>query len=107
MGKRETEVGRGQLLSLSVVTDSYHLSMDSSPPGSLSVYEIFQASNTGWLAVSSSGESSYPGIEPVPPALAGRFFFFFLPLSHQGDNRRGKGREEKRETEAVEEERSP
>ena len=35
------------------------------------------------------GDLPDPGIKPVSPALAGKFFFFFfffLPLSHLGSN---------------------
>ena len=46
--------------------------MDHSPPGS-SVYGIAQDKNTG-LPFSPSGDLPNPGIKPVSPALAGRFF---------------------------------
>ena len=45
--------------------------MDSSPPGS-SIHGILQARILEWVAISSSGDVSYPGIEPmflVAPAL--------------------------------------
>ena len=36
------------------------------------------------LLFPSPGDLPNPGIKPVSPALAGRFFFFFfLPLNHQ------------------------
>ena len=47
--------------------------MDYSPPGS-SVHGIFQARILEWVAFPSSGNISDPGIEPMSPALAGRFF---------------------------------
>ena len=47
--------------------------MDCSPPGS-SVHGILQARILEWVAISSSRESSYPGIESMFPALAGGFF---------------------------------
>ena len=45
--------------------------------GSASVHGIFQARILEWIAISSSRESSGPGIEPKPsaiPALADEFF---------------------------------
>ena len=47
--------------------------MDYSLPGS-SVHGIFQARILEWVAFPSSGNISDPGIEPMSPALAGRFF---------------------------------
>ena len=47
--------------------------MDCSPPGS-SVLGISQARVLEWVAISSSRGSSWPGIEPMSPALASRFF---------------------------------
>ena len=47
--------------------------MDSSPPDS-SVHGISQAKTPEWVAISYSGDLPNPGIEPVSPALAGRFF---------------------------------
>ena len=50
--------------------------MDCSPPGS-SVLVIFQAIVLEWVAISSSGDLPYPGIEPkslASPALVGSFF---------------------------------
>ena len=43
------------------------------PPG-FSVHGISQARILEWFAISFSRGSSNPGIEPVSPALAGRFF---------------------------------
>ena len=45
--------------------------MDCSPPGS-SILGILQARILAWVAMPSSRGN--PGIEPVSPALAGRFF---------------------------------
>ena len=45
--------------------------MDS-PPGS-SVHGISQARILQWVAISFSRDLYYPGIEPLSPALAGRF----------------------------------
>ena len=47
--------------------------MDCSLPGS-SVHGISQARVLEWVAISSSRGSSWPGIEPTSPALAGGFF---------------------------------
>ena len=47
--------------------------MDCSLPGS-SVHGILQAIILEWVDTSSSGDLSNPRIEPVSPALAGRFF---------------------------------
>jgi len=47
-------------------------SMDCSLPGS-SVHGILQARILEWVAISFSRESSPPGMEPAPPALAGGF----------------------------------
>ena len=48
--------------------------IDCSPPVS-SVHGISQARKMEWVAISfSRGISPHPGIEPVSPALAGRFF---------------------------------
>ena len=47
--------------------------MDCSQPGS-SVHGILQAGILKWGAVSSPGDLPDGGIEPLPPALAGRFF---------------------------------
>ena len=47
--------------------------MDCSPPGS-SVHGVLQAIILEWVATSPSGNLSNPRIEPVSPALAGRFF---------------------------------
>jgi len=46
--------------------------MDGSLPGS-SVHGMFQARKLEWVAI-SQGELPEPGIKPMPPALAGRFF---------------------------------
>ena len=35
------------------------------------------------LSFPSPGHLPNPGMEPASPALAGGFFFFFLPVSHQ------------------------
>ena len=43
-------------------------------PPSSSVHGILQVRRLEWVAISFSRGSSYPGIEPVAPALAGRFF---------------------------------
>ena len=51
-------------------------SIDGSPPGS-PVPGILQARTLEWVVISSSGESSDPGNEPVSPefpALKGKFF---------------------------------
>ena len=47
--------------------------MDCSPLG-YSVHGIFQARILEWVAISSSRGFPDPGIEPLSPALAGRFF---------------------------------
>ena len=47
--------------------------MDCSPSGS-SVQGISQARLLEWIVISSPGDLSNPRIEPVSPALAGRFF---------------------------------
>ena len=51
--------------------------MDCSPPGS-SVHGILQARILEWVAsISSPGDLSHPGIEPLSlesPAMAGEFF---------------------------------
>ena len=47
--------------------------MDCNPPGA-SVHRIFQARILEWVAISSSGNLPNTGIEPMSPALAGRFF---------------------------------
>jgi len=47
--------------------------MDCSPPGS-SVHGILQAKIIEWLPFPSPGDLLDPGIKPVSPALAGRFF---------------------------------
>ena len=47
--------------------------MDCSPPGS-SVHGISQARILEWVAISSSRDLPNPGIKPLSPALAGRFF---------------------------------
>ena len=53
--------------------------MDCSQPGS-SLYGIFQARVPEWVAIPFSRESfSNPGIEPLSPVLAGRFFTIELP----------------------------
>ena len=47
--------------------------MDYSPPGS-SVHEVFQARIPEWVAMPPPGDFPIPGIVPMSPALAGRFF---------------------------------
>ena len=47
--------------------------MHCSPPGS-SDHGIFQARILEWLPFPSPGDRPRPGVEPVSPALAGRFF---------------------------------
>ena len=47
--------------------------MDCSLPGS-SVHGILQARMLEWVAIYFSRGFPDPGIEPAPPALAGRFF---------------------------------
>ena len=47
--------------------------MDCNLPGA-SVHRIFQARILEWVAISSSGNLPNTGIEPMSPALAGRFF---------------------------------
>ena len=47
--------------------------MDHGSPSS-SVHRIFQARILEWVAISSSGNLPNTGIEPMSPALAGRFF---------------------------------
>ena len=48
-------------------------SMDCSTLGS-SVHGILQARILEWVAISSTRDPPYPGIEPASPALAGRSF---------------------------------
>ena len=54
--------------------------MDYSPPGS-SVHGIFQVRILEWVTPGfpSPGDLSDPGIEPVSPAVVGRFFTTELP----------------------------
>ena len=52
-----------------------------SPPGS-SVHGNSQAKYWSGLPFPSPEDIPDPGIELASPALAGRFFFFFLPLNH-------------------------
>ena len=61
------------LFSRSVLSDSFATTWTISPPGS-SVHGISQARMLDWVTISFSRGSSYPGIEPASPALAGRFF---------------------------------
>ena len=56
----------------------FHDSMDCSPPHS-SVHGILQARILEWAAIPFSRGLPNPGIEPRPPALAGRFFTTELP----------------------------
>ena len=51
---------------------------DCSLPGR-SVHEIFLARILEWVAISSPRDLPDPGIEPMSPALAGRFFTTELP----------------------------
>ena len=59
--------------------------VDCSLPGS-SVHEISQARILEWIAIAFSRGSSLAGIEPVSPALAGRFFTTEPPLKPTGVN---------------------
>ena len=62
-------------LITSVVSESFD-AVNCSPPDS-SVHGILLARTLEWVAISSSGDLSDPGIEPISPAsptLAGRFF---------------------------------
>ena len=64
--------------------------MDCSPLAS-SVHRVFQARILEWVVISSSKESSHPGIEPASPesiALAGRFFTSEPPGESMGDSNR-------------------
>ena len=47
--------------------------MDYSPPG-YSVHGISQTRILEWVAISSPGDLSDPGIKPASPALVGGFF---------------------------------
>ena len=47
--------------------------MDCSPPGS-SVHEISQATILDWVVFPTPRDLPDPGIQPVSPPLAGRFF---------------------------------
>ena len=71
-----SSISVAQLLAQSYLT--LDDSMDCSLPGSC-VHGIFPARVLVWVAVSFSGGSSDPGIEPVPPAFAGRFLITELP----------------------------
>ena len=51
--------------------------VNCNPPGS-SVHGIFLARLLDWVAISTSRESSDPGIEPYSPALQADSFFFFF-----------------------------
>ena len=58
-------------------------SMDCNLPGSC-VLEIFQARILEWVAISSSGDLPYPGIEltcPMSPALVDGFFTTEPPIT--------------------------
>ena len=55
-----------------VVSDSFD-PLDCSLPG-FSVHEISQAGILEWVAISFSRGSSDPGIKPMSPTLASRFF---------------------------------
>ena len=62
--------------SCCLITKSYLTlcdTMDCSSPGS-SVHGIFQARILEWVAISFSRGSSYPGIKPMSPTLAGRLY---------------------------------
>ena len=67
------------VFSCLVVSDSLH-PMDCSLSGS-SVHEIFPARILEWVANSSSRDLPDPGIEPMFPALAGRFLTIAPPYS--------------------------
>ena len=54
-----------------------------SPPGT-SVYGVSQATILEWVVISSSRGSSRPGVQSCLLHWQG-FFFFFIPLSHQGN----------------------
>ena len=64
--------------------------MECSPPG-FPVYEDSQARTLEWVSSSFSRGPSNPGIEPMSPALTGRFFateppgkpLGFEPVSNQ------------------------
>ena len=60
------------LLSHSVASGSYVISMDCSPPGS-SVHGVFQALNS-WSVLPFPEDLPGPGIKPVSPTLASGFF---------------------------------
>ena len=64
-----------QALTFAVVIHVPHFCgpMDCSPPGS-SVHGVFQARILKWVAISFSRGSSWPRIEPMSAALAGKFF---------------------------------
>ena len=57
--------------------------MDCSLAGS-SVHGVLQAGILEWLPCPPPGDLPDPGIKPVSLALAGGFFFFFLPLVPPG-----------------------
>ena len=61
------------LFSCSDMSNSFATTWTISPPSS-SVHGISQPRMLDWVTISFSRGSSYPGIEPAPPALAGRFF---------------------------------
>ena len=69
------------MLSCPVVSSSL-CPMDCSPPG-FSVPGIFQARILEWVAIPFSRDLPDPGIEHVPPVLAGRFVTNEPPASWQ------------------------
>ena len=58
--------------------------MDGSLPGS-SVHGMFQARKLEWVAI-SQGELPEPGIKPMSPAVAGRFFTAEPPGKPKGSS---------------------
>ena len=58
--------------------------MDGSLPGS-SVHGMFQARKLEWVAI-SRGELPEPGIKPMSPAVAGRFFTAEPPGKPKGSS---------------------
>ena len=81
--------------------------MNCSPPGS-SVHGIFQTRIQNGLLFPSPGDLSNPGIKPISPALAGRFFTteppgklppnwsIFLPKDRKRNRKREEGGQERR-----------
>ena len=71
VGQVNTPINPTQMGGLVKVVSDCCDPMDCSPPGS-SILGILQARILAWVAMPSSRGN--PGIEPVSPALAGRFF---------------------------------